>query len=128
MKNSVKTISITAVSLVIGFLIGALVNVPELSSSMGSGNITKANKYYKGIVNTELDSYKEKLMNDSTELQKAAVCLSVLSSRMTEFSGLVNIAMDAASDKSELENQLQKLQRIQTLSANVKLAGDEAIE
>lgn len=127
MRNFVKTILIAVVALFVGYFIGAYLNVSDFSSAMAGGNITKANKFYKGIVNPELDAYKEKLMNDSTELQKAAVCLSVLSSRMTEFSGLVDIAMDAAADKEELASQIETLKRIQTLSANVKLAGDEAV-
>lgn len=127
MKTNVKIIVSAAVALLAGYFIGALAGFPSVDSNSGKGDISKVSKFRMTTVSPQMNALQEKIMNDPQELKKATLSLTCLTSRMTEFAGLVDIAVDAASGKPGLEKSLSVLQSMKSLSENAAQAGRDAI-
>lgn len=127
MKTNVKIIVSAAVALLAGYFIGALAGFPSVDSNSGKGDISKVSKFRMTTVSPQMNALQEKIMNDPQELKKAAISLTCLTARMTEFAGLVDIAVDAASGKSGLEKSLASLQSMKNLSENAAQAGQDVL-
>jgi len=122
MNTKIKTIAGGLVVFALGFAAGEIIEIPA-DSSNGRGDISKVNKYYKASVSPEMSAFQEKLLNDSTEMAQANVSIALLTSRMTEFSKLVDVAEDATAGKKEFEGQLAELKSIQKISDNAAASG-----
>jgi len=123
MKAKAKSILGIVIGLVLGYVIGAFLGLPSTSGNAGQGNISKVSKYHSVAVNPAMNAFQEKLQNDSTELAKTALSLTVLTSRMVEFSELVNLASDAAQGNEALREEIETLQTVQRIADNAVNAG-----
>lgn len=127
-----KTKSVLAImaSLAVGYLAGAVFGVPSVGENSGNGNVARLSR--KNIpavsVSPELSEYQEKLMSDSLEMMRESARLQLLTSRMMEFSSLVNLAITSASGIFELEESVNGLISLRQMSDNVAKAGMDAIE
>lgn len=127
MKAKAKSIIGIVIGIVFGYVIGAFLGLPTTSGNAGQGNISKVSKYHSVAVNPAMSAFQEKLQNDSTELAKTTLSLTVLTSRMNEFSELVNIASDAADGNEALKAEIETLKTVQRIADNAVNAGRMAV-
>lgn len=122
-----KSIVIALVALAAGYVAGSFIGFPTTSGN-GSGNISKVSKYNKVKISPAMSAFQEKIKNDSVEMSKAAVSLTLLTSRMEEFTLLVDMAVDATAGIAELELPVARLVDIRHTSRNAAEAGRNAIQ
>jgi len=120
-KAKITVISITA--LVAGYVAGSIFGLPQVSHGMGSGDISKVSKYYKTSANSSVSAYQEKLLNDAEALQEACISMEVLTSRMNDFSALVDRSIQVAEGKEEFKNDVNALKSVKNLSDNAVETG-----
>ena len=117
---------------VIGFLAGGVAGFffsgAEIAPDLAQGDISKVSKFSKNVVSPTMSAFQEKITSNPEELEKATFSLTVLTSRMTEFDELVNIATSASEGKEELAASVKYLQRIKQLAANARTNGTQALE
>ena len=127
-----KTNSKIALAAVIGFLVGGVAGFffsgAEIAPDLVQGDISKVSKFSKNVVSPTMSAFQEKITSNPEELEKATFSLTVLTSRMTEFDELVNIATSASEGKEELAASVKYLQRIKQLAANARTNGTQALE
>ncbi len=126
MKAKAKSILGVVVALLVGYLVGAFLGLPT-TSGVGQGNISKVSKFHMSSVSPAMSAFQERIQNDSTEMAKAALSLTVLSSRMNEFSELVSIAVEVADNNKELESEVEALKTVQRIADNAVNAGKIAL-
>lgn len=124
--NSKIAIGVFA-GLIVGVGIGFLIAGYPPEDGNNQGNIAKVSKYKNSVVSPQMSAFQEKIQNDPEEFQAAAASLVFLTSRMSEFDLLVEVAEDASLGVSELESSVQTLQKVQKLAANAKESGKQAI-
>ena len=121
-----------ALAAVIGFLAGGVAGFffsgAEMAPDLAQGDISKVSKFSKNVVSPTMSAFQEKITSNPEELEKATFSLTVLTSRMTEFDELVNIATSASEGKEELAASVKYLQRIKQLAANARTNGTQALE
>jgi len=122
-----KSIVIAAIALVAGYVAGSLIGLPTTGGN-ASGNIAKVSKYNKVELTPTVSAFQEKILNDKGELSKAALSLTFLTSRMEEFSMLVDLAENATKNIQELELPVERLVDVRHTSQNAAKAGRAALE
>lgn len=122
-----KSIVIAAIALVAGYVAGSIIGYPATDGN-GSGNIAKVSKYNKVELTPTVSAFQEKILNDKGELSKAAMSLTFLTSRMEEFSMLVDLAENATKNIQELELPVERLVDVRHTSQNAAKAGRAALE
>jgi len=123
MNTKVKTTAVIIGALAIGYFIGAFFGLPETSSNLASGNVAKVSKYHKATVSPKISAFQEKLQNDPEALESASITMAVLSSRMEDFSLLVDKSISVAGDMSEFSEEVDDLRTVKELSDNAVQAG-----
>jgi len=128
MKTNVRKISLVVICVLVGYLLGSVVGLPISSGVLGAGDISKVSKYQKNLVSPQANAFQEKILTDSTARAKAAASLIFITSRMQEFSDLVDYAARVSDGKTELAEVVEKLQTVKRISDNAAKAGKEAKE
>ena len=124
MKTNTKVFLGIVGGVIAGFVAGVYAPAPNQDS--GKGDISKVNKYSKSVVSEDMSAFQEKILNDPSELKKTAASLAVLYSRMDEFDKLVDIAVASSANIEEIERSVNKLQLVQKLAENTKIAAEKA--
>ena len=125
MKTNTKVFLGIVGGVIAGFVAGVYAPAPNQDS--GKGDISKVNKYSKSVVSEDMSAFQEKILNDPSELKKTAASLAVLYNRMDEFDKLVDIAVASSANIEEIERSVTKLQVVQKLAENTKIAAEKAI-
>jgi len=128
MKANSKKVSLVVICVLAGYVLGSVIGLPISSGVLGAGDISKVSKYQKNLVSPQANAFQEKILSDSTARAKAAASLVFLTSRMQEFSDLVDYAARVSDGKSELSEVVAKLQTVKRISDNAAKAGAEAKE
>ena len=128
-----KTNSKLALATVIGFLVGGAAGFffrggAEITPDLAQGDISKVSKFNRNVVSPAMSAFQEKITSNPEELEKATFSLTVLTSRMTEFDELVNIATTVSEGNEELATSLRNLQSVRQLAANARTSGNQALE
>jgi len=114
MKAKTKTFSIASIALIVGFVAGSLTGGFSASSKLGQGNISAMSK--------------QKIVRDSAQVSNALIALMELTSRMDEFSALVDVATDASKGIPELSKPLETIQNVRRISDNAIESGKLAVD
>ena len=125
MKTNTKVFLGIVGGVIAGFVAGVYAPAPNQDS--GKGDISKVNKYSKSVVSEDMSAFQEKILNDPSELKKTAASLAVLYNRMDEFDKLVDIAVASSANIEEIERSVTKLQVVQKLAENTKIAAEKAV-
>lgn len=125
MKTNTKVFLGIVGGVIAGFVAGVYAPAPNQDS--GKGDISKVNKYSKSVVSEDMSAFQEKILNDPSELKKTAASLAVLYNRMDEFDKLVDIAVASSANIEEIERSVNKLQLVQKLAENTKIAAEKAV-
>ena len=128
MKTNCKLALATIIGFVAGAVAGFFFSGAEIAPDLAQGDISKVSKFSKNVVSPAMSAFQEKITSNPEELEKATFSLTVLTSRMTEFDELVNIATSASEGKEELAASVKYLQRIKQLAANARTNGTQALE
>ena len=123
-----KVITLSVICLAAGFALGCYFGIPSSSSENSGGDISKVSKFRMSNVSSQKSAYEEKLLSDTLELRKAAFSLLFLTSRMDEFSQLVELSEQAAAGNETLHPSLTRLSNMKSISQNAYQAGVAAAE
>jgi len=126
MNTKAKTTVIVLAALAAGYVAGSIFGLPQVSNGMGNGDISKVSKYYKGTTTPMTSAYQEKLLNDSEALEEACISMVVLTSRMNDFSALVDRSIEVADGKEEFKSNVEALKSVKALSDNAVETGKVA--
>ena len=93
-----------------------------------SGDISKADKSRMESLSPAMSAFQDKVVNDTTEFNKALESLTVLTSLMEEFDELVSITAAASEGKDELSSSVGQLLKIKQIACNARDNGAMALE
>ena len=127
-STATKLIVVSVVCLFVGYVIGGFIGIPPTISGNAGGDIAKVSKFRMAKVSSQKSALEEKLLSDTLELRKTAFSLLFLTSRMDEFSDLVELSEKAAGGNETLHPSLTRLSNMKELSQNAYNAGVEAAE
>ena len=127
-STSTKLIVVSVVCLLVGYVIGGFIGIPPTIVGNAGGDIAKVSKFRMAKVSSQKSAFEEKLLSDTLELRKTAFSLLFLTSRMDEFSDLVELSEKAAGGNETLHPSLTRLSNMKELSLNAYNAGVEAAE
>ena len=127
-STATKLIVVSVVCLLVGYVIGGFIGIPPTISGNAGGDIAKVSKFRMAKVSSQKSAFEEKLLSDTLELRKTAFSLLFLTSRMDEFSDLVELSEKAAGGNETLHPSLTRLSNMKELSLNAYNAGVEAAE
>ena len=127
-STATKLIVVSVVCLLVGYVIGGFIGIPPTISGNAGGDIAKVSKFRMAKVSSQKSALEEKLLSDTLELRKTAFSLLFLTSRMDEFSDLVELSEKAAGGNETLHPSLTRLSNMKELSQNAYNAGVEAAE
>ena len=113
---------------VVGFGLCFLLRGLATESGFLSGDISKAGKPGSESSSPAMSAFQEKIVNDTTEFNKAVESLTVLTSLMEEFNELVSITAAASEGKDELASSLEQLLKIKQIASNARDNGAMALE
>lgn len=116
------------VPLIVGYVLGIVIGVPNLDSNQLSGDIGKVSKYNKKSVDPAIKAMEEKILNDSTYLQGTVATLLVVNERMEDFSNTVEYIKEATAQVSDLENQVNTLVQLNEISTNAQEQCAKAVD
>lgn len=102
-KNSIATVSALGV-LAVGYIAGAFIGLPNVDSSLLSGNIGKA-KTFNQPDSPEVQAAMEQLANDTTLQQQTALSAAILKVRIDELNGLL-------ASQDSIENMPEELKDV----------------
>lgn len=128
MKTNFKLTLATIIGFVAGGVAGFFFQSAITTADSAKGDIAKVSKFSRNVVSPTMSAFQEKITSDSDELKKATASLTVLTSRMTEFDELVNIAAAASEGNEELASSLKDLLSVKRLAANARTSGTQALE
>ena len=127
-STATKFIVASVVCLLVGYVIGGFIGIPSITGGNAGGDIAKVSKFRMSKVSSQKSAFEEKLLSDTLELRKTAFSLLFLTSRMDEFSDLVELSEKAAGGNETLHPSLKRLSNMKELSHNAYNAGVEAAE
>ena len=127
-STATKFIVVSVVCLLVGYVIGGFIGIPPTIVGNAGGDIAKVSKFRMAKVSSQKSALEEKLLSDTLELRKTAFSLLFLTSRMDEFSDLVELSEKAAGGNETLHPSLTRLSNMKELSQNAYNAGVEAAE
>ena len=127
-STATKFIVVSVVCLLVGYVIGGFIGIPPTIVGNAGGDIAKVSKFRMSKVSSQKSAFEEKLLSDTLELRKTAFSLLFLTSRMDEFSDLVELSEKAAGGNETLHPSLTRLSNMKELSQNAYNAGVEAAE
>ena len=127
-STATKFIVASVVCLLVGYVIGGFIGIPPITGGNAGGDIAKVSKFRMSKVSSQKSAFEEKLLSDTLELRKTAFSLLFLTSRMDEFSDLVELSEKAAGGNETLHPSLTRLSNMKELSQNAYNAGVEAAE
>ena len=128
MKTNFKVTLAAIIGLVTGGAAGFFFQTADTTEDSAKGDIAKVSKFSKSVVSPIMSAFQEKITSNPDELKKATASLTILTSRMTEFDELVNIAVIASEGKEELESSVKNLQNLKQLASNARENGLQALE
>ena len=128
MKTNFKITLAAIIGFVAGGSAGFFFQTVDTTEDSAKGDIAKVSKFSKNVVSPAMSAFQEKITSNPEELEKATASLTVLTSRMTEFDELVNIATTVSEGKEELATSLRNLQSVSQLAANARTSGNQALE
>ncbi|MCQ2181119.1 MAG: hypothetical protein MJY50_03555 [Bacteroidales bacterium] len=128
MKANFKITLAAIIGLVTGGSAGFFFQTVDTTEDSAKGDIAKVSKFSKNIVSPAMGAFQEEITSNPEELEKATASLTILTSRMTEFDELVNIAITVSEGKEELATSLRNLQSVSQLAANARTSGNQALE
>lgn len=129
MKSSTTKFIVASVAcLLVGYVIGGFIGVPPTLVDNAGGDISKVSKFRMSKVSSQKSAFEEKLLSDTLELRSTAFSLLFITSRMDEFSDLVELSEKAAAGNEALHPSLTRLSNMKELSLNAYNAGIEAAE
>ena len=128
MKTNFKITLAAIIGLVTGGSAGFFFQTVDTTEDSTKGDIAKVSKFSKNVVSPAMSAFQEKITSNPEELEKATFSLTVLTSRMTEFDELVNIATTVSEGNEELATSLRNLQSVRQLAANARTSGNQALE
>ena len=128
MKTNFKLTLAAIIGFVAGGSAGFFFQTADTTEDSAKGDIAKVSKFSKNVVSPAMSAFQEKITSNPEELEKATFSLTVLTSRMTEFDELVNIATTVSEGNEELATSLRNLQSVRQLAANARTSGNQALE
>ncbi|MCQ2155512.1 MAG: hypothetical protein MJY55_06865, partial [Bacteroidales bacterium] len=128
MKTNFKLALATVIGFVAGGVAGFFFSGAEIAPNLAQGDISKVSKFNRNVVSPAMSAFQEKITSNPEELEKATFSLTVLTSRMTEFDELVNIATAVSEGNEELAASLKDLQSVRQLASNARTSGNQALE
>lgn len=123
-----KNLLVAVASLIVGYVLGIVIAVPELDGNLLSGDIGKANRYSQQVVDPEIKALEEKLQNDETFLQGTVSTLIYMNARMEQFATLTDLTVDAAKDVEALKENVATLVGLKELAINAQTECGKAAE
>ena len=127
-STATKFIVVSVVCLLVGYVIGGFIGIPSITGGNAGGDIAQVSKFRMSKVSSQKSAFEEKLLSDTLELRKTAFSLLFLTSRMDEFSDLVELSEKAAGGNETLHPSLTRLSNMKELSQNAYNAGVEAAD
>ena len=128
MKTNFKLTLAAIIGFVAGGSAGFFFQTVDTTEDSAKGDIAKVSKFSKNVVSPAMSAFQEKITSNPEELEKATFSLTVLTSRMTEFDELVNIATAVSEGNEELAASLKDLQSVRQLASNARTSGNQALE
>ena len=128
MKTNFKLTLAAIIGFVAGGSAGFFFQTVDTTEDSAKGDIAKVSKFSRNVVSPAMSAFQEKITSNPEELEKATFSLTVLTSRMTEFDELVNIATTVSEGNEELATSLRNLQSVRQLAANARTSGNQALE
>ena len=128
MKTNFKLTLAAIIGFVAGGSAGFFFQTVDTTEDSAKGDIAKVSKFSKNVVSPAMSAFQEKITSNPEELEKATFSLTVLTSRMTEFDELVNIATAVSEGNEELAASLKDLQSVRQLAANARTSGNQVLE
>ena len=111
-----------------GFGLCLLVSGLDAEYGLLSGDVSMSSAFRKPAASPEMNAFREKVTNDTTEFNKALESLSVLTSLMAEFDELVTVASVASEGNGELASSLEQMVKIRRIAADARDSGVMALE
>jgi len=127
MKIKAKSLIAVVTALVVGYVVGCLIGYPISNGALVSGDIAKVSKYHRTSVNPEISAFQERIQHDTAAMKSTLLSLAYLTNKMEQFSQLVTISTAASENISELNESLETLNKVKTISDNACDAGTAAI-
>lgn len=109
MKTNFKITLAAIIGFVAGDSAGFFFQTVDTTEDSAKGDIAKVSKFSKNVVSPAMSAFQEKITSNPEELEKATTSLTVLTSRMTEFDELVNIATTVSEGNEELATSVRNL-------------------
>lgn len=93
-----------------------------------NGDVSKAGKSRMESLSPAMSVFHDKVVNDTTEFNKAVESLTMLTSLMGEFDELVSITAAASEGKDELASSVGQMLKIKQIACNAMDNGAMALE
>jgi len=131
MSAKVKNTSIIVSALVIGYLLGYICGnifgfLPTTTGEFCKGDVSKVRMFHKKSVENSVSPFEQKLLNDTTALNKAVEVTQILSDKLLQFSELISLSVSVAGDIPELNKEVDAIKSASELSENATYAGKVA--
>ena len=127
MKTNFKLTLAAIIGFVAGGSVGFFFQTADTTEDSAKGDIAKVSKFSKNVVSPAMSAFQEKVTSDSVEFNKAKASLTILTSRMSEFNELVNIAAAASEGNDELAASVNNLLAVKQIAANARTNGTQAL-
>lgn len=122
-----RSITVCAiVSLVVGYVLGLVIGVPEADSSLLSGDIGKVSKYNKQV-SEDVKAFQERLASDSLFRQEAVLAIATMDARIGLFRELTESTTRIAGGVKELENSVQAIAAMKEFAEGAKAQADTTL-
>lgn len=122
-----RSITVCAiVSLVVGYVLGLVIGVPEVDSSLLSGDIGKVSKYNKQV-SEDVKAFQERLASDSLFRQEAVLVIATMDARIGLFRELTESTTRIAGGVKELENSVQAIAAMKEFAEGAKAQADTTL-
>ena len=122
-----RSITVCAiVSLVVGYVLGLVIGVPEADSSLLSGDIGKVSKYNKQV-SEDVKAFQERLASDSLFRQEAVLVIATMDARIGLFRELTESTTRIAGGVKELENSVQAIAAMKEFAEGAKAQADTTL-
>lgn len=122
-----RSITVCAiVSLVVGYVLGLVIGVPEVDSSLLSGDIGKVSKYNKQV-SEDVKAFQERLASDSLFRQEAVQVIATMDARIGLFRELTESTTRIAGGVKELENSVQAIAAMKEFAEGAKAQADTTL-
>ena len=122
-----NVILIVVIALVLGYVAGAFIGLPDSDSSMLTGDIGKASAYKKAV-SADAKVFEEQIANDTIFRQETEASLQFVQARAEGMLAAAKISREAIKDINELQAYSQVLSDIEEFAGNAIANAKEALD